>query len=199
MQRVLRGLEAHGVDLASLRALEVFGGNGTFHTKDFGCRVASLQVWENDPGLEATLKRNLPGATVRIVDSFSEIRQTDERFDLIVVDNPMSTYNGHCEHFDLFPNVFRIAADEAILILDVIPSASKSAKKRFPYLFNEEQRARRQEFYGLNDVDDLKWDSIVAAYRTRAEAAGFVVEWSFTQRRHFIYYLSLKVNRKNRH
>ena len=195
MQGVLRKLEEKGVDLATLRALEVFGGNGTFHTKDFGSRVATLQVWENDARLQTALERNLPGATIRIVDSFSEMKRTNERFDLIVVDNPMSTYNGHCEHFDLFPAVFRIASDDAILILDVIPSVSRRAKRRFPYLFNEEQLARRREFYKTNDADDIDWGTVIEAYRRYAKASDFAVEWSFTQQRHFIHYLSLKIKR----
>ena len=196
MQRVLRKLESRGINLASLHALEVFGGNGTFHTIDFASRVASLQVWEADPKLQATLERNLPRATVRIVDSFSEIRRIREQFDLIVVDNPMSTFNGHCEHFDLFPDLFRVAADEAILLLDVIPSLPQKAKKKYPYLFNEEQRVRRQAFYKTENVDDLTWESLASAYRIHAEAAGFTVEWSFTERRHFIYYFALKLRRK---
>jgi hypothetical protein len=195
-QKVLRGLRARGIDLSSLRALELFGGRGVYHTLDYASRVSSLEVWEIDPRLESDLRRNLPRATVRIVDCHEEIKRTPGRFDLIVVDNPMSTYEGHCEHFDLFPDLFRVACDESIVLLDVIPSAPRFARKKYPYLFNEEQRVRRRAFYQTDDADNLSWETIVAAYRIRAELAGFAVHWSFTVRRHFVYYLALKISRK---
>lgn len=196
MQRVLRGLEARDIDLASLHALELFGGTGAFHTIDFATRVKRLEVWEVDPKLQAKLERNLPGAVVRIVDSYAELKRTGEHFNLIVVDNPMSIFSGRCEHFDLFPDLFRVAADEAILVLDVIPSLPSSARHKYPYLFNEEQCVRRREFYHTEDADNLSWGQIVPAYRVRTEKAGFVLQWSFSTRRHFIYYLALKISRQ---
>lgn len=195
MQRILRRLEKRGIDLASLHVLEVFGQTGVRHTLDFASRVASLEVWEIDPGLESALQRNLPKAAVRILDSYSEIKQARKRFDLIVIDNPMSICDGHCEHFDLFPDLFCLAADEAILILDVMPSLPPAARKKYPYLFNEEQRARRREFYHIENADDLSWETIISAYRMQAERTSFNLEWSFTERRHFIYYLALKISR----
>jgi hypothetical protein len=195
MQKVLRELEARQVDLASLRVLELFGGTGKFHTLDFASRVSSLEVWEIDSRLEGPLKRNLPGAVIRIVDSHSEIKRTGERFDLVIVDNPMSIYDGYCEHFDLFPDLFRLARDEAILLLNVIPSLPPAARKKYPYIFNEEQCSRRLRFYGTEEVENLSWEQMVSAYRRHAGRAGFALEWSFSVRRHFVYYLCLKIRR----
>jgi hypothetical protein len=198
-QKGLRKLRARGVHLGSLRALELFGGRGVYHTLDYASRISSLEVWEIDPLLESDLRRNLPRATVRIVDCHEEIKRTSGRFNFLVVDNPMSTYGGHCEHFDLFPDLFRVACDESIVLLDVIPSAPPIARKKYPYLFNEEQRGRRRAFYQTDDPDNVSWETIVAAYRTHAELAGFGVDWSFTVRRHFVYYLALKISRKAIH
>lgn len=197
MQKVLRGLRARGIDLGSLHALELFGGSGGFHTVDYADKVASLEVWEIDLQLEDSLRSNLPRATIRIADCYEEIKRTPRRFDLLVVDNQMSIHGEHCEHFDLFPDLFRVANDEAILLLDVIPHATAAALKKFPYLFNEEQRQRRSKFYNLATADNLSWDEIISAYRERAERAGFEIEWSFMVRRHFVYYLALKISRKN--
>jgi hypothetical protein len=196
MQRVLRGLEARGVELTSLHALELFGGTGTFHTVDFATRVGKLEVWEMDPKLQAKLEKNLPRAIVRIVDSYAELKRTEEKFDLIVVDNPMSTWSGHCEHFDLLPGLFRVAADEAVFVLDVIPSVPLATRRKYPYLFNEEQCFRRREFYKTEDAENLSWQQILPAYQLHAEKHGFVLRWSFITRRHFIYYLTLKINRQ---
>ena len=197
MQKILRGLRARGIDLGSLRALELFGGSGGFHTLDYSDEVASLEVWEIDPNLEESLRRNLSEATIRIVNCYDEIKRTPHRFDLVVVDNPMSIYDGHCEHFDLFPDLFRVANDEAILLLDVIPHAPPEVLKKYPYLFNEEQLQRRRKFYNSATADNLSLDEIISGYRERTERAGFELEWSFTVRRHFIYYLALKIRRKN--
>ena len=197
MQKVLRKLRARGINLRSLRALEVFGGSGEFHTVDYADKVSSLEVWEIDPQLEKSLRRNLPKATIRIVDSHAELKRTQARFDFVIVDNPMSIYDGHCEHFDLFPDLFRVARDETILLLDVIPHVPRVALKRYPYLFSEEQRQRRREFYNTSAVDNLSPDMILSAYRTRAELADFEVEWSFMVRRHFVFYLALKIRRKD--
>ena len=198
MQKVLRRLRARGINLRSLRALELFGGSGAYHTVDYADKVGGLEVWEIDPQLESSLRANLPNATIRIVDCYTELGRTPDRFDFVIVDNPMSTYGGHCEHFDLFPDIFRVVSAQAVLILDVIPLVPPVALKRFPYLFNEEQRQRRSEFYKTTVPDNLSSETIVSAYRQRAELAGFEVEWSFTVRRHFVFYLALKVRRNGR-
>lgn len=198
MQKVLRRLRARGIDLGSLHALELFGGSGAFHTVDYSDNIASLEVWEVDPRLENSLRRNLPNATIRIVDCYDEVKRTPDRFDFVIVDNPMSLYDGHCEHFDLFPDLFRVARDETILVLDVIPHVPPVALRRYPYLFNQEQRQRRRELYNTIVADNLSPDTIISAYRLRAELAGFEVEWSFMVRRHFVYYLALKIRRKGR-
>jgi hypothetical protein len=195
MQKVLRRLRARGIDLKSVRALELFGGSGAYHTVDYSDKVGSLEVWEIDPELESSLRANLPNTTVRIVDCYAELKRTTGRFDFVIVDNPMSTYGGHCEHFDLFPDIFRVLCDQTVLILDVIPRVPPVALKRFPYLFNEEQRQRRREFYHTAEPDHLPLGTILSAYRRHAEQAGFEVEWSFMVRRHFVFYLALKIRR----
>jgi hypothetical protein len=92
MQEVLRGLEERGCALSSMDALEVYGASGGLHTRDYAHRVKSLEVWEIDPKHEASLRRNLPNATVHIVDSYDRVKSADRRFDLVVVDNPMARH-----------------------------------------------------------------------------------------------------------
>ena len=195
MQQVLRKLEKRGVAIGSLKTIELFGGCGKRHAVDYANRVARLEVWEIEPSCEEVLRKKIPQATIHITDTYQQIRKTSERFDLIVIDNPMSIYDGHCEHFDLFPDLFRLAADSAIIVVNVIPNLSAAAARKFPYLFNEKQLQVRRRFYNTDKADDLSWGQIVSAYRRQAEAAGFELEWSFSVRRHFIYYLALKIKR----
>jgi hypothetical protein len=195
MQQVLRELEHRGVDLASLTAVELFGGCAKRHTLDYANRVAGLEAWEIEPSCEEMLRKNIRGGTVRIVDTFEEIRKTSQRFDLIVIDNPMSIYGGHCEHFELFPDVFRLVGDSAIFVIDVIPNVPPDGLRKFPYLFSEQHLALRRQFYQAEKADDLSREQIVSAYRRSAETAGLKLEWNFWVRRHFVYYLAFKVRR----
>lgn len=193
MRRLLRRLREHGVDLSTLHAIELFGGSGTFHTVDYASRVASLEVWEVDRRYEASLRHHLPAAHLRFVDTFAEIERTTETFDMIVVDNPMSTWDGRCEHFDLFPSIFRLVKDRAIVVLNVIPQLTPAARERYPYLFNREQAIRRAAFYRTTHPDEVPLEKMMETYTRLARASGFHIEWSLLVRRHFVYYLAMQL------
>lgn len=194
MQKVLRGLRRRGVAFDTLNAIELFGGCGKRHTLDYAGQIAHLEIWEIDPTCEPTLRRNIPDATVRIVDSYEEIRRTADHFDLIVVDNPASEFDGHFEHFELFPDVFRLAVGSAVIVINVIPKISPVTLKKIPNLFNKEHLAARSHFYETDRPEDISWAQIVSAYDARAKRAGFAMEWNFWVKRHFVYYLALKIN-----
>jgi hypothetical protein len=192
MRRVVRELRGRGVELGELHALELFGGSGNFHTKDYASEVASLEVWELDERYRDELQRNLPKADVRTVDTFAEISRRTEHYDLIVVDNPMSTYGEHgehCEHFGLFPEVFRRCSPCAIVIVNVIPYLTDAAAKRYPYLFNREQLAARTAFYRTSHPEEISFDKMVEVYKRHAANVGTTIVWHFLVRRHFVYYL----------
>jgi len=195
MQRVLRKLRRQGVDLGSLNGVELFSGSGKRHTLDYASRLAHLEAWEIDPACEATLRRNVSNATIRIVDTYQEIRRTSEHFDLIVVDNPATVHGGHFEHFDLFPELFRLAGDSAVVLINVIPRISTNTLTKFPNIFNEQHLAARRRFYKTQNPENISWIDIVSAYRQRAQAAAFELEWSFRVRRHFVYYLAFKIRK----
>ena len=191
LQKVLRLLRQRGYALDSMDALEVYGEAGAFHLKDYARRVNSLEIWEVDPRHEASLHRNFPRATIRIVDSYERVKTAPDRFDLVVVDNPMSRHGSHFEHFDLFPHVFRLVREGGVLIVDVIPRATPKALKRFPYLLDEDHLAARRSFYGTDRPDHLLEADLVTHYSELARAVGRQVAWSFLVQRHFVHYLVL--------
>lgn len=121
MHKVLKQMKRRGIDLSTLHALEVFGYTGELHTIYYAPYVSSLEIWEIDPRYEERLKRNLPRAKVRIVDSYEEIKLTPDRYDLVVVDNPMQNHGNHSEHFDLFPHIYRVCLSPTIVVLNTIP------------------------------------------------------------------------------
>jgi len=199
MQRVVKELRRRGVALGTSRALEVFGAAGNLHVKDYASHVAALEIWECDPSLEAALCANFPDATVKIVDSYREIQTTTGRFDLIVVDNPGSIHQGRCEHFDIIDDLFRVAADPAVIVLQIIPSGSDELRETYPYILNAEQLERRRAFYQTETPDNVSLDTMAAVYTAIARAHGWTVEWHFYQKRHYTFYLlALRITRDAR-
>jgi hypothetical protein len=201
MQRVLAELQARGVCLGQLDALETFAYEGIWHTRDYAGRVGSLEVWEINPACAPKLRANLPRATIKITDSFEEIQKTPRKFNLVVVDNPLGFYGPderYCEHFPLFPALFRVLRDEAVVILSVLPTASADFRARYPYVFSERYLAARRAFYQTSRPDCLPLEEMVAAYARHAAAHGFAVQWHFEQARlgSDVRYLALKFIRQ---
>lgn len=197
MEVVLRELNRRGVNLAELDALEAFGYKG-YHTKDYAPFVKSLEVWEIYPGFEKDLRNNFPNARIRICDSFKQILATERKYDLIVVDNPASVYgenNAYCEHFELFPNIFRAAKNECIVILAVIPNIVSYHKTYGRYPSNE-QLERRAKFYNTNHPERLGYREMVVTYEQYASDNGFSFDWYFTVKRTAIYNLVFKITKR---
>ena len=195
MRRVMFYLKSRNIEVGRMRALEVFGHTGKMHVTDYHDFVASLDVWEIDPALQKDLAANLPGAAVSIVDSYEEIKKTDKRYGLVVIDNPMGMHDGHCEHFDFFPDVFGVLTDDSVLIMNVVPMADDQARRRYS-LFGTEHLGLRTDFYGTDDPENISFEDMAEVYSKLALESGFVVEWSVTVQRSHIYYLVLKLTRK---
>lgn len=198
MQRVLRKVEVRGVRPSELEALDIFGGTGAMHTVDYASRVASLEVWELNPAYEAALRRNLPRAEIKITDSFQELKQTSKKYSLIVADNPIGIFgprDEYCEHFDLFPDILRVASDSSLLILVAIPKINAAAIRQYPYLLNSLHRQRRMDFYQTSHPDNVSHEAMIAVYQGLLSTNGFELEWYFFEKRTFIYSLVLKIRK----
>ncbi|HVX15431.1 MAG TPA: hypothetical protein VHC22_29850 [Pirellulales bacterium] len=181
---VLSEIAHRGVAPGDLDALEVFGGTGELHTADYARLVRSLTVWEIDPTAENTLRRNLPGAKIKITDSLHETKVTPEKYHLVVVDNPLFVSESSlCEHFEFFPAIFRLLADRAVLVLNVIPEASPRFRAEFPYLFNPYHLLRRGEFYGSADPQKIPIADMLPTYASFAVQSGFDLTWHFSKKR----------------
>jgi hypothetical protein len=198
MEKVLSEISRRRIKIENLNALEIFGYIGTWHTLDYDKRVKTLDVWEIDPKCEEFLRSNLPMAEIKITDSFEEIKKTDKKYGFIVSDNSFGVFvenNKFCEHFELFPHIFRIMQDECILILNVTTKVEIQDKDRYPYLFNEEHLKRRGFFYFSGHPDSLTFEEMASVYAKYAKENGFNLEWYFTQKRTFVYYLVIKLRK----
>jgi len=202
MQEVVRGMQQRGFELAGKRALEVFGNTGERLTQHYAPLVGSLEVWELDPALEPVLRRNLPGAEIRIGDSYEFIRRTQRAYDFVVVDN----YVTPREHFDLFPHVLRVLSDDAVLALLVVPEGDARLRQRYPGALDDEHLRRRAEFYDVEQPDRIPVDRLAARYGELADAEGLTLRWHFyspsRELHHLIPYrasyglLALKLDRR---
>lgn len=188
LQIIMRKIMEKNIDFRDLDALEVFGFTGEYHTIIYAPFVRSLEVWEIDNNCETKLKVNLPDAIVKITDSYKEIKKTSKRFDLIVIDNPISICEGHCEHFDLFPDVFSVAKDNAIFIIDVIPQVTSVDIRNYPGLFDKKHLEIRSRFYEAVNPAHLLQKEIADTYKHLCEANNFSLEWYFFQRKTSVYY-----------
>jgi hypothetical protein len=200
MQKVTRELERRGVRLKEMQALEAFAHSGFLHTRDYHPRVATLEAWELDPRQEADLRRNLPGAEVKITDSYQEIKKTPRQYNLLVLDAPDCVYGEHgqyCEHFQILPEAFRVMADETVLILNVVPGYADPTAH--PAQFTEKHLDHRRRFYGTDRPAWVPVADTIPVYRRHIEAHGFELEWHFSlprTRRQRVHYLVLRIRRR---
>lgn len=208
IEKLLKKLRGRNVKLGDMDALEVFGKDGHWHTRYYAHLVKSIEVWEIQNKYLAPLQKNLPAAMVKITDSFKEIRRVERKYDLVVIDNSMgifvddpfdgSTPTEYCEHFDLFPAVFRVLKDEAVIIVNVIPSANASALEKYPLLFDTRHLQRRSAFYGVDHPENVPIEEMVTLYGNLAATNHFRVEWTVHEARGgtgIVHYLALKMRR----
>jgi hypothetical protein len=175
IQQILGGMENRGTNLAQLRALEVFGGEGRRITEQYADRVASLDIWEDDPRLEPALLNRFPNAEVKITDSYEEVRRTSKRYDFVMIDNSIWAE----EHFPLFPSVFNVVSEKATMAIRVIPHADRFTRRRYPSLFDEQHLARRRAFYRTESPAQISLDDLGGHYCKLADHSGLVVDWRF--------------------
>jgi hypothetical protein len=195
MQSVMGELTRRGVRVADLRALECFAFDGHMHTMDYAPLVRALEVWEINPVHEAVLRRTFPRAVVHTTDTYRQVEKCTDRFSLIVVDNS-PVHGDHTEHFDLFPKIFRLAADECCLVLDIIPELNDSVRSAYPEMLRESALRARKAFYGVDDPEHMNVGRMEEVYAAMAARAGFSVSWSFRKKRNnIITYLVLALTR----
>lgn len=184
MAKVCTRLKSEGVDMRKLSALDFFAREGDWQTVVYAQEVGAIEAWEISPEFLPGLQRNLPRATVRIVDSYAYGAQTIDRFDFVVMDNPQATFgpeDRYCEHFEALPVALRLLRPGAFLIFNL---------NRAPFHFEShtEWQRRRAEFYGVVDTASLSLEGFLMPFYSRYfEARGFKVIQRFSQPRNNEY------------
>jgi hypothetical protein len=184
-----------------LEALDMFAHTGSLQTKDFHPLVKSLEAWEVNPQRESELRRNLPGATIKITDSFQEVRNTTGRYDLVVLDPPACAYGDqrqYVEYFEILPAALGVLKDRATVIFNVIPGGVHEAPGG-RYEFSADHLERRRAFYGTDRPERLTPEEMLPAHRALVETHGFTLDWHYAAPRiwngrlwHVVLHLSRK-------
>ena len=183
------------VDISKLDALEVFGRTGDWHTTVYANKIKSLQVWEIDKKWKNALKKNLPNAKIKILDSIKTIVENLEpsKFDLIIIDNPMTTFgtkkepNLYCEHFDFIKNIGNIIDKEAIIIFNI-------NKNPFDYDKFPEWKKCREKFYERKRTAKLGIRFLIKFYKKLFLKIGYKTVFQKIFKRHeysdyFVFFL----------
>jgi len=196
MERICKKLEDRGIDFSQMSALEFFAREGDWQANIYAGKVHSIEAWEINPLFKNGLKRNLPGAIIRIGDSF---QMADEdryvsKFDFIVIDNPQCLYganNEYCEHFEAIQKIPRLLRNHGIVIFNVNFSP-------FDYNQHPEWKKRREQFYNLSDASNISLDFLLSFYNDFFEAMNLHVNWLFLEPRNneYLAYMVVGANKR---
>ncbi|MGG7147246.1 nucleoside-diphosphate sugar epimerase/dehydratase [Clostridium butyricum] len=189
-------LQKKNIKFEEIFALETFGGTGESVDQFYVDKVKELDVWEIEKAFEKKLRENLPNANIKITDSFKEIKEIKKKYNMILMDNPMSTFGEHCQHFDMYMECFKVMRDECIVIFDIIPNL-QNIDEKFEYIKTTEHLLSRKLFYRFNNPLNIPIEIMIQTYKEIANKNGFNIEWHFTEERSgdFIQYLVLKLKR----
>lgn len=177
--------------------LEAFANTGEHQAPAYYKYASYFEAWEIDEKHKSSLSKNLPNAVIKITNSMQEILVTDKKFDVIVLDAHMGMFgNGYCEHFNIFPNIFRVANDDVVVILNVMPYAEEKWRKKYETVFSEEHLKMRKEFYGdAFDVNNCTYDEMIAFYKNYFLSKNYQVTDYFFHQRHLLHYLVIKAHK----
>jgi hypothetical protein len=177
--------------------LEAFANTGEHQAPAYYKYASYFEAWEIDEKFKSSLTKNLPNATVKITNSMQEILVTDKKFDVIVLDAHMGMFgNGYCEHFNILPNVFRVANDDVVVILNVMPYAEEKWRKKYETVFSKEHLKMRKEFYGdAFDVNHCSYDEMISFYKEYFLSKNYQVTDYFFHQRHLLHYLAIKAHK----
>lgn len=178
-------------------ALEAFAYTGALQTRAYKKYPMYLEAWEISTDCKAELIKNLPGATIKITNSFEEVLRCDKKFNFINVDTHQGIFGNYCENFEFFPLLFNVVQSECVVNLNVIPNASEAWKRKYPDLFSEKHLERRKAFYGTEHPENVRPEEMLSAYGKIATQHNYKVVWHYYQQRTLTYYLVLHLKKNS--
>ena len=171
----------YNIKLHDKIALDFFAREGDWQTQYYANKVKKIYAWEIESEYEQNLKNNLPdNATIMIDNSFALAEQTNNKFDIIVIDNPQMCFgknNQYCEHFEAIELCLNLLAKESgILIFNI-------KTKPFDYDDKLEWQKKRNKFYSLEDSSFLTTEFVFDFYKNYFDIRGYNTKFAFLEKR----------------
>ena len=192
---IMEELEKREEKINEYKVLDMFGGTGFYQTQYYYDKVKEIEIWEYDEKNINILREKFVEARVFQGDSYEKIKKCKEKFDMIVVDNFIEMFDKHCEHFDIFPDIFKVLKEKSILVLNVVPEASKEILEKRKNLFKENQLIERKKFYESEIGNNIPISKMIKKYSEIAKENGFYIKWAFAVQRSFLFNLVIKVEK----
>lgn len=158
-----------------LAGLEMFSRKGDWITHRLAAIADSMECWEINAGYLDELATNIPGATIRQVDSIAHAGRTGDRFGLISLDNPQGLFGDYCDHVEALDAAASLAAGQAVIVfpVNIHPYLAKPSASNDDYGMTSHDAwfARRDAYYG-RDARRLDVDFVNRFYPERLAAQG---------------------------
>jgi len=169
-------------NISNFSCLDLFAKDGKRQSYFFYERSKSLEMWEIDEKIAGFASFNFPNAKVINCDSVKRLANSDwdANFDLILVDNPLSTYceNKYCENFDVIIHIHKCFRDNAMCLLNIVTEPFDIDSDD-----NKEWKSRREKFYSKNFVSI---EEAIEKYKEEFNKSGIYVERvKFSEREEF--------------
>lgn len=152
IKNIIEYFENKGYNFYTKRGIEFFGRKGDWQTKTIANKIEKIKVLEVNKDYHQKLIDNLPSsANVKICDAIKEIDVIEEKFDIVLLDNPMNCFGNnsqYCEHFDILPKVKKVMENDVLIVFN-------TKTKPFNYEENFLWKKRRNKFYNVNDASSL--------------------------------------------
>lgn len=158
-------------DLSYKSCIDLFAKDGSRQSHFFYDKVRSMEMWEIDPAVASKAKLKFPNANVVCCDSIDKIKNDSWRdsFDIILVDNPLSTYcnNVYCENFDVIDHIHKAINDEALCLINIVVQPFDIENEK-----NKIWKNRRLDFFGEVNIEI---DQAVDVYVSKFKKSGLNV------------------------
>jgi spermidine synthase len=167
-------------DLSNKNMLDFFAREGEWQTKHIQDRVETICAWEINKNFKNKLIYNLPNANISIGDSFTLSKKCNDRFDIILIDNPQYRYGKnleYCEHFEALEVCLGLLKSQGIVIFNV---------KTKPFNYNEkvDWQIIRNNFYDVCDASSLSENFIISFYKKYLKERKWNIDYYILEKRH---------------
>lgn len=122
MEQVILQLKQKGLLLDQIKAIEMFGMHGLWHTMDYVDVVKSMDFFEIDKDYLILSKLNLNKYNVNYYceDSILNIKNTNNKYNLIIADIPYDGKFYGPDHLPIFwEDIIRITKRDAVIIINI--------------------------------------------------------------------------------